>query len=320
MSSSVQSSGLPFETRALLRALDNAAVGVAHHDLDGVCRYQSPMPRDWPFGSLGADGLPEALAEKLQLARNATLTTGQEQTVTWHYETAEKSLAFVLTISPDRDETGTIDGTLTVLTDCTATRQREKVLESLMREVNHRSNNLLAIVQSIAMQTGRNSGRVDTFLNRFRARLHALASAQDLVTDGLWLGVEFRALATAQLARMGEAAQRSVDIVGDDPRLRPNAALHIGLALHELIDNALSHGLAEDTGTDRIVLGAEVGRDGLVITWNEQIQDPGTPLRPQFGTLVLERIAPLSVGGTADLDISSDRLTYTLNVPADQFD
>jgi len=41
---------------------------------------------------------------------------------------------------------------------------------------------------------------------------------------------------------------------------------------------------------------------------------------PHFGTLVLERIVPLSVGGTADFRIEPDSVRYQLVVPADQFE
>lgn len=76
----------------------------------------------------------------------------------------------------------------TTIREVTAERRREQLLRSLLREVSHRSKNLLAIIQSLAGQTARFSLTKDDFLRKFRGRLHALAQSQDLITDSDWRG------------------------------------------------------------------------------------------------------------------------------------
>ena len=85
-------------------------------------------------------------------------------------------------------------GVITTAIDVTDRKRREQTLRALLREVSHRSKNLLAIIQSIATQTGRYSGSIDGFLSRFRGRLQSLASSQDLVTSSNWRGADLREL------------------------------------------------------------------------------------------------------------------------------
>jgi two-component sensor histidine kinase len=302
------------------RALRQSGIGVTHQRPDLVYDVVENLPASWPEGNLIGrtdSALPEAYAVPLLRAKRRVLADAK-------WATLQFAPDLEVTISPDLGDDGVLVGITTVMNDIASRVAGERTAAALVREVNHRSNNLLAIVQAIAAQTGRNSGRVDTFLDRFRGRLHALASAQELITDSRWLGVPFRALAAGQLARAGQKAVDNVRIVGTDPRLLPNAALHIGLALHELIDNALVHGALSSAAVDPITLAASAttgsdGRIAVVIDWSEPDTRAPEPSRPRFGTQVLERIAPMSVGGAADLVFADGQVHYRLHVPAGQF-
>ena len=57
----------------------------------------------------------------------------------------------------------------------------------LINELNHRVKNMLATVQSIAMQTQRSTPAA--FVENFEARLMALSRAHDLLTRRQWAGV-----------------------------------------------------------------------------------------------------------------------------------
>ena len=54
---------------------------------------------------------------------------------------------------------GAVQGVITTAVEMTEQKRREQTLRTLLREVSHRSKNLLAIIQSIATQTGRYSDR-----------------------------------------------------------------------------------------------------------------------------------------------------------------
>ena len=201
---------------------------------------------------------------------------------------------------------------ITTAIDVTDRKRREQTLRALLREVSHRSKNLLAIIQSIATQTGRYSDSIDSFLSRFRGRLQSLSSSQDLVTSSNWRGADLRELVTGQVGRYVADPVRHIRIEGANPYLNPNAALHIGLALHELAVNSVSYGaLSKPDGF--VTIRAEID-DGpaLNLTWREAIsQRKATAAEKRFGSVALERVVPASLNGSATLTIGDGRTWNT---------
>lgn len=214
---------------------------------------------------------------------------------------------------------------ITVVIDRTEDRRRERLLRALLREVSHRSKNLLAIIQSIASQTARYSGTLDMFLGKFRGRLHALSQSQDLITDSSWRGAYFRDLLKQQVDRYVQENADLVKVSGDDVLLTPNASLHIGLALHELVVNAVSHGdflqrrLPIEVSCSRL---ETAGGPVVVIDWAEPFTPRGEddPKAARFGSTVLERVVPSSVNGQATHEFTQGQLRYQLRFPLEIFD
>src|ERR1700728_2342651 len=68
-----------------------------------------------------------------------------------------------------------------VVADITDRKRAEEHIHLLMRELTHRAKNLLAVVLSIASQTGRTAGTFEEFLARFSLRLQGLAASHDLL-------------------------------------------------------------------------------------------------------------------------------------------
>lgn len=214
---------------------------------------------------------------------------------------------------------------ITVVIDRTEDRRRERLLRALLREVSHRSKNLLAIIQSIASQTARYSGTLDMFLGKFRGRLHALSQSQDLITDSSWRGAYFRDLLKQQVDRYVQENADLVEVSGDDVLLTPNASLHIGLALHELVVNAVSHGeflqrrLPIEVSCEKLSTAAG---PVIVIIWQEPFTakpDEETKAA-RFGSTVLERVVPASVNGEAKHELNQGQVRYELRFPLEIFD
>ncbi|MFA7416085.1 MAG: sensor histidine kinase [Rhizobium sp.] len=217
---------------------------------------------------------------------------------------------------------------MTVVIDRTEDRRRERLLRALLREVSHRSKNLLAIIQSIASQTARYSGTLNMFLGKFRGRLYALSQSQDLITDSSWRGAHFRDLLQQQVEKYVQENPELIRVSGEDLLLTPNASLHIGLALHELTVNAVSHGdfLARrqpiDVSCERI--RSEKGDLGRV-TWIEPLGKVEPEVfenarTARFGSTVLERVVPSSVSGTAVHTFEPGRVFYQLTFPLDSYE
>ncbi len=75
---------------------------------------------------------------------------------------------------------------ITTIIDRGEDRRREKVLQSLLRDVSHRSKNLLAIIQSIVTQTSQYTDSIEAYVQKLRGRIFSLSRSQDLVTDSGW--------------------------------------------------------------------------------------------------------------------------------------
>lgn len=309
---------------ALSAGLRAQGICILHQGPDHRFDMAENLPAAWSgqavIGGTEADFLPAETAFAFAEAFDRARTTTDDQII--EFEIGEGLRRHYFEARMASDELGVT----TVVTDRTEERAREIAVATLLREVSHRSKNLLAIVQSVAMQTAHHSGSIKDFLDRFRGRLHALSSTQDLVTESNWRGTYLQSLITSQLTRLGHAILPHIRVTGHNPLLGPNASLHIGLAIHELGANAIRHGALAGGLPGQVWIDAQVVHRAdqpahLVIEWQETgIDIDRIRHEPHFGTLVLERIVPLSVGGTADFRVETDGVRYRLNVPADQFE
>ena len=316
--------------RGLLRALRNTGIVVIYQTPDLAVLWAQNVPAEWSQGDiLSKDDtgfLPGPMAPRILELKRGVLATGQPEKLEFHEGVEHGGRWYDMWIDADTGEDGEIAGLVTTMVEVTDRKHREQTLRTLLREVSHRSKNLLAIIQSIATQTGRNASGVDSFLDRFRGRLHSLASSQDLVTSSNWRGAMLSELVEGQVGRFREEGDGSVRFEGVDVHLNPNAALHIGLALHELVVNSMSHGALARPRGQALLTAAFAARetDGvpppLILTWSEPAGKAGLPERRDFASVALERVVPLSLDGSARFDVGEGRFDYRLEVPAANFE
>jgi PAS domain S-box-containing protein len=164
--------------------------------------------------------------------------------------------------------------------DITERKGREE-REFLMREINHRSKNLLGVVDAIAHQTV--TAKPEDFIERFSERIKALAANQDLLIRNEWQGVEIADLVHGQLAPFASFMGR-ISVHGPKLRMKPTSAQAIGLAIQELSTNAAKYG-AFSTDTGRVDVGWGTDGDTLTISWTERGGPPvSPPQRRGFGS------------------------------------
>jgi two-component sensor histidine kinase len=309
---------------SLRRSLEVADVGVLAQDRSLVYLWTENPPRKWSNGSLVGrrddDFLPAGVAGDLDRLKREVMERGVRRHCQIEIPGADGAGWYQLWLDPSRDADGAVSGVVTTVTEITDQRQREQTLRTLLREVSHRSKNLLAIIQSIAAQTGRYSETIDEFLVRFRGRLQSLSASQDLVTSSNWRGADLSQLVTGQVARYCEDPSHNLVLRGENPYLNPNAALHVGLALHELAVNSVSYGALSQPGGQVSIEVSPRGGGKMELVWREPLARSGPEAEKRhFGTVALERVVPMSVNGSASLVTENGILTYSLLLPAESF-
>lgn len=205
------------------------------------------------------------------------------------------------------------------IVDISSHRRAEQRMQLIMRELTHRSKNLLAVIQALAREAAGSSPDVESFHRNFGERLHGLAQSHDLLVERNWEGAPIDDLVRSQLAFLGQTDRDRIEIEGDTMMLAPEAAQNLGLALHELVTNAVKHGaLSQPAGRVEIAWSTtenEKGERRLHFSWRERsAADVRPPTRRGFGHTVLEDIVPAMLGGTASLNFAPEGTTWTLDV------
>jgi len=141
-------------------------------------------------------------------------------------------------------------------------------------------------------------------MEQFAERLQALAASHDLLVQESWYGASLHELVRAQLGPLVDGDGGRVAVDGPGIVLKPESAQSLGLAIHELVDNAKRYGaLSVPSGhvslTWRRREPAQGG--GLEVSWAED-GGPGVPPpeRRGFGRLVIER----NLAGSAEVDLA----------------
>ena len=198
--------------------------------------------------------------------------------------------------------------------DITERRQTEEHNKLLMAEVNHRSMNLLAVVEAVVRQTAR-SDDTQTFVTHLSDRIHGLAASQDLLVKSQWKGVEVAELVQAQLGHFKDLFGARVLLDGPSVRLNPAAAQGIGMALHELATNAGKYG-ALSNGDGRVRISWQIAaapKSDFHMSWLEEggpVVAP--PTRSGFGQIVIKRMVEASVDGSAEIDYFASGFSWKL--------
>jgi PAS domain S-box-containing protein len=223
-----------------------------------------------------------------------------------------------------KDEKGQPASMLGVALDLTERRYKEEHITFLMRELAHRSKNLVAVIQAIAHQTARYTDSVDEFIDRFSARLVSLARTHDLIVGKDKDGAALRDLVDTQLEPFVDGEKKQATIRGPHVVLDQVATQNIGLALHELATNAAKYGaLSVPEGRVDIEWKPAMNESGervLRLTWREDNGPPvAEPSRKGFGHIVIERTVADSLDAKVDLEFSPGGMSWIVDIPASRF-
>jgi len=221
-----------------------------------------------------------------------------------------------MTCYPLKRPDGSILAIGVTVEEITERKRAEELQSLLMREINHRTKNMLSIVLSIARQTAAPDSA--EFVKRFSGRIQALSASQDLLIKSDWRGVELEELVRTQLAHFVDLIGTRITVRGLQLRLAAAAAQNIGMALHELAINASEHGaLSGECG--RVEIDWRLDGDDFSIGWTEcdgaRVEPPK---RHGFGNMVISTVAKASVDGDVELHYAPTGLIWRLKCSADK--
>jgi len=196
--------------------------------------------------------------------------------------------------------------------DITVRKENEERLRLLAREVDHRANNLLAVVQSaITLSRAEDAASLKQALI---GRVSALGRAHRLLADGRWAGADLRRLVEEELRAFAGPEDGRVSISGAPLELGPHLAQAVAMAIHELATNAVKHGaLSVPGGRVEVAWTSGEAGDGPTITWRESGGPPvREPERRGLGTLLLDRALRGAIGGRTEIEWASGGLVCRL--------
>lgn len=172
-----------------------------------------------------------------------------------------------------------------------ALKRAQETERLLIREVDHRAKNVLAVVQSLAQLTP--FEHKDQYVQALSGRIGSLARAHSLLSTGRWSGVDLHDLLRLELdpyggARDGQGGEQ-VTIEGPPALIDAQAAQSLALVIHELATNASKYGALSRPLGRLSVTWSWSGDQALRLVWRE---DAGVhvdaPARRGFGSTLIE--------------------------------
>ena len=157
-------------------------------------------------------------------------------------------LDVAINVAPMRRPDGQIFGFSAIFRDITERTRVEKHLRMVMRELSHRTKNLLAVIVAMVRQTARTSTDVTVLQSQLIQRLQSLSASHDLLVAEDWTGASLEELIRAVLQPFIGNSSEALECRGQSVFVNATAAQNLGLALHELATNAAKYGPLSTSG------------------------------------------------------------------------
>lgn len=290
-------------------AVEGTSIGIYDTDLDSGEAIWSPIA----FTIMGLPNSHENRAS-FELWRAAVHPEDQPRVLAAHAEALARYGPLVIEYRIRRADTGEERWLSTygriykapggktrsvgIVVDNTEKKRADERERLLMREVDHRAKNVLAVVQSILQLMPRHSP--ETFFETATGRIGAVARAHTLLADSRWSSASLRRLLSDELAAFRDSGR--VEISGDDILLRPEAAQPVAMVVHELATNASKYGALADGG-GRLVVDISQHGGEVRLTWRETVTHPiSEPEKLGFGSRLIRQIVTSQLGGTITND------------------
>ncbi|MGV2103914.1 blue-light-activated histidine kinase [Rhizobium sp. 21-4511-3d] len=219
-----------------------------------------------------------------------------------------------LHLSPIREDDGTLAYYFASQIDVTELRKVQTLEEAehrLLLEVDHRTKNVLAIVDSIVRLT--RADNVAAYAASVQQRVQALSRTHMLLAENGWQEASLREIVALQVSVFGE---QNVEIDGPSIMIPAPSVQPIGLAIHELAANAAVHGSLSRRGGALAISWRREG-DGIFLEWNETGGDGRQVAeRTGFGNVLLGAVLERQLGGKITREWKEDGMSLSVELPS----
>ena len=191
----------------------------------------------------------------------------------------------------------------------------ERRLTAVIDELNHRVKNILAVIQSIVTRTLRHGSDMDVARELLIGRIHAMSNVVTLLSESQWQGVKLRGLFESRAIPHADR----IAVNGPDISVSARAAQSLSLLFFELASHS-DEGLSLVGKHPHIVAKWEVtGEEPDTVfhfRWEEFNTSAATRREDSdFGLILLDRVAPEAMGGTAKRYFTEVSYVYELIAP-----
>lgn len=222
------------------------------------------------------------------------------------------------TKSPLFDSEGELAGLAGIsvdISDLIKSQAREKML---VREVEHRGRNLLAVVQGIVALM--RADTVNELKDGLSKRIRALAQTNAVVTESNWVGADLEGILRNELTPYKRDDSAHIHLSGPSVILDPATAQSVTLIAHELTTNAAKYGSLSSANGQLEVIWSLMDTSNteqlLELEWREQGGPTVTPpSRQGFGTTIIGVFGQEKAGSSVDFTWASDGLRLSLKLP-----
>lgn len=260
----------------------------------------------------GPDTAPEAIAAIREgLARDEHFVTVEML----NYRKDGSTFWNQLEISPVHDADGQTVYYFASQKDVIARRRAQELAaieRLLLMEVDHRTMNALAMVQSILNLTRAND--VAGYSNAVRRRIDSMARVHRILAHSSWAPTSLEELVK------DEVPEGRLHLSGRPIRLSARIAQPIAVALHELVSNARQHGaLVDEHGQVDVMWSLQ--QDMITIEWREVGGPPVAVVPdPKLGLSLARSIIERQLSGAFEIDWHGPGLRATFGIPVSPTD
>jgi two-component sensor histidine kinase len=285
---------------------------------DTSCTELVKRPRG--MATLTARGLlrrvPPHDRNRLLHAVRATLAEDHPLAVDIRLKCFDGELRWFAVRATPLKEHKSIAGIVGIAYDVTDQKRSLSRTDSLLREVSHRSKNMLALILAMARLTAREAADVKSHLKDFALRVAGLAASQDLIVAADWQSVELSTLASAEIEAVARVDASRVTISGPPFLVTPEAAQTLGMILTELALNAVAHGALSVAAGEVHLSWILVDDTTIAISWHEIGGPAYDPERPKgYGMSVVERFSTQGLRLASHVTSDATGFTWTLTGP-----